>query len=139
LSPEDARLLMMRCREAKEFLTNNPEAPIRHAWSTGEMVDLKLTTATFAEIAQTPLVPRPAAGQEGAARCRPAARRGDQGRGHGRWRDAHAASAAAVGDFLRPGTADQSRSGQGGALGAATQANLLAGNKTARTTGCCST
>ncbi|MGB8239633.1 MAG: Hsp70 family protein, partial [Azonexus sp.] len=53
LSPEDARLLMMRCREAKEFLTINPEAPITARLATGEMVDMKLDVATFAEIAQT--------------------------------------------------------------------------------------
>jgi molecular chaperone HscA len=40
LSPEDSRrLLMMRCREAKEFLTVNPEAPITARLSTGEMVE----------------------------------------------------------------------------------------------------
>ncbi|MGE5768888.1 MAG: Hsp70 family protein, partial [Betaproteobacteria bacterium] len=53
VSPSDARLLMMRCREAKEFLTLNPEAPITARLSTGEMVDLKLDVATFAEITQT--------------------------------------------------------------------------------------
>ena len=45
--------LMMRCREAKEYLTNNPEAPITARLSTGEMVDTKLDVATFASIAQT--------------------------------------------------------------------------------------
>ena len=53
LSPEDARLLMMRCREAKEYLTNNPEAQITVRLTSGEMVDIKLDVATFAEIAQT--------------------------------------------------------------------------------------
>ena len=35
LSAEDARRLMMSCREAKEFLTKNPEAPISLRLSTG--------------------------------------------------------------------------------------------------------
>ena len=33
---------MMRCREAKEFLTHNPEAPISLRLATGEMIDLTL-------------------------------------------------------------------------------------------------
>src|SRR5512139_3430789 len=35
LSPQDSRLLMMRCREAKEFLTVNPEAPITARLASG--------------------------------------------------------------------------------------------------------
>ncbi|MCX7896525.1 MAG: Fe-S protein assembly chaperone HscA [Rhodocyclaceae bacterium] len=50
LSDEDAQLLLMRAKEAKEFLTFNPEAPITARLSTGEFVDLKLTSATFTEI-----------------------------------------------------------------------------------------
>ena len=53
LSPEDGRLLMMRCREAKEYLTNNPEAQITVRLTSGEMVDIKLDVPTFAAIAQT--------------------------------------------------------------------------------------
>ncbi|MFN3883476.1 MAG: Fe-S protein assembly chaperone HscA [Rhodocyclaceae bacterium] len=53
LSHEDARLLMMRAREAKEFLTLNGEAPITARLSTGEFVDLKLTSEIFTEITRT--------------------------------------------------------------------------------------
>ncbi|MFN6961602.1 MAG: Fe-S protein assembly chaperone HscA, partial [Rhodocyclaceae bacterium] len=53
LSHEDARLLLMRAREAKEFLTLNGEAPITARLSTGEFVDLKLTSAIFTEITRT--------------------------------------------------------------------------------------
>jgi len=53
VSPHDARLLQMRAREAKEFLTLNGEAPISVKLSTGEYVDLKLTSEIFAEITRT--------------------------------------------------------------------------------------
>ncbi|MDI6749210.1 MAG: Fe-S protein assembly chaperone HscA [Rhodocyclaceae bacterium] len=53
LSHEDARLLLMRAREAKEFLTLNGEAPITARLSSGEFVDLKLTSETFTEITRT--------------------------------------------------------------------------------------
>ncbi|MCX8086468.1 MAG: Fe-S protein assembly chaperone HscA [Rhodocyclaceae bacterium] len=53
LSHEDARLLLMRAREAKEFLTLNSEAPITARLSTGEFVDLKLTSEIFTEITRT--------------------------------------------------------------------------------------
>ncbi|MDI6747283.1 MAG: Fe-S protein assembly chaperone HscA [Rhodocyclaceae bacterium] len=49
----DARLLQMRAREAKEFLTQHGEAPITAKLSTGEFVDLKLTSETFTEITRT--------------------------------------------------------------------------------------
>ncbi len=49
----DARLLQMRAREAKEFLTLHGEAPITAKLSTGEFVDLKLSTEVFAEITRT--------------------------------------------------------------------------------------
>ncbi len=53
LSHQDARLLQIRAREAKEFLTSHGEAPIVARLSTGEFVDLKLTTAIFNEISHT--------------------------------------------------------------------------------------
>jgi molecular chaperone HscA len=53
LSHHDARLLQMRAREAKEFLTLNGEAPITAKLSTGEFVDLKLTTEVFNQISKT--------------------------------------------------------------------------------------
>ncbi len=53
VSPGDARLLQMRAREAKEFLTQHGEAPITAKLSTDEFVDLKLTTEIFSEITRT--------------------------------------------------------------------------------------
>ena len=50
VSPGDARLLQTRAREAKEYLTSHAEAPITAKLSTGEFVDLKLTTEVFADI-----------------------------------------------------------------------------------------
>ena len=58
LSSGDSRLLLTRAREAKEYLTYHSEAPITARLSTGEMVDLTLTTAIFNEITQT-LVAKP--------------------------------------------------------------------------------
>jgi molecular chaperone HscA len=53
LSHEDARLLQMRAREAKEYLTLNGEAPISARLATGEFVDLRLTTEIFNRISHT--------------------------------------------------------------------------------------
>lgn len=50
LSHEDARLVMIRAREAKEFLTNHSEAPITVKLSHDVTIDLTLDVATFAEI-----------------------------------------------------------------------------------------
>ncbi len=53
LSSGDARLLLTRAREAKEYLTFHGEAPISARLSNGEMVDLTLTTQIFNDITQT--------------------------------------------------------------------------------------
>jgi molecular chaperone HscA len=53
VSPNDARLLQTRAREAKEYLTTHGEAPITAKLSSGEFVDLKLTTEIFTEITRT--------------------------------------------------------------------------------------
>ncbi|MGL5631189.1 MAG: Fe-S protein assembly chaperone HscA, partial [Azovibrio sp.] len=50
LSHEDARLIMIRAREAKEFLTSHSEAPITVKLSHDVTIDLTLNVATFAEI-----------------------------------------------------------------------------------------
>jgi len=50
LSHSDARLLLMRAREAKEYLTYHGEAPITVKLGSGEYVDVKLTTAIFSAI-----------------------------------------------------------------------------------------
>ncbi len=50
LSPQDARLLLTHAREAKEYLTAHGEAPVTVRLGSGEYVDVKLTTAIFSEI-----------------------------------------------------------------------------------------
>src|SRR3954463_11708553 len=53
LGPKDMRLLQVRAREAKEHLTFHGEAPITAKLSTGDVVDLVVTTETFCSITQT--------------------------------------------------------------------------------------
>ncbi|MBL8479102.1 MAG: Fe-S protein assembly chaperone HscA [Sterolibacteriaceae bacterium] len=53
LSPQDARLLQMRAREAKEQLSQHGRAPITVKLGSGEYVDLTLTTEAFTEITRT--------------------------------------------------------------------------------------
>ena len=52
LGPSDARLLLVKSREAKEMLTGHQSAPIVAALSTGDDVNLALTADTFADITQ---------------------------------------------------------------------------------------
>ncbi len=53
LSPQDARLLQMRAREAKEQLSQHGRVPITVKLGSGEYVDLMLTTQIFSEISRT--------------------------------------------------------------------------------------
>lgn len=53
LKPQDTRLLLTRAREAKEELTNHPEVGMTAMLSTGETVDLKLTSEIFTEITRS--------------------------------------------------------------------------------------
>jgi len=53
LSLQDARLLQMRAREAKEQLSQHGQAPITVKLGSGEYVDLVLTTEIFTEISRT--------------------------------------------------------------------------------------
>jgi molecular chaperone HscA len=48
LSPQDARLLMVKAREAKERLSAEPDVRINAVLSTGEVVDVTLASAEFA-------------------------------------------------------------------------------------------
>ncbi|MBV2235384.1 MAG: Fe-S protein assembly chaperone HscA [Sterolibacterium sp.] len=50
LSPSDARLLQASAREAKEYLTTQSESPINVRLGSGEVVELLLTMETFTEI-----------------------------------------------------------------------------------------
>jgi molecular chaperone HscA len=53
LAPRDMRLLQVKSREAKEHLTAHGEAPITARLSSGEFVDLSIDTETFCSITQT--------------------------------------------------------------------------------------
>jgi molecular chaperone HscA len=53
LSPADARLLLVKSREAKEMLTGHDAAPIVATLSGGVKVNLELTAETFTAITRT--------------------------------------------------------------------------------------
>lgn len=53
LSHRDARVLLTRAREAKEYLTSHGEAPITVKLGSGEYVDLVLTSDIFSDITRT--------------------------------------------------------------------------------------
>ncbi|MCX7146553.1 MAG: Fe-S protein assembly chaperone HscA [Sulfuritalea sp.] len=53
LSPQDARLLQMRAREAKEQLSQHGQVPITVKLGSSEYVDLVLTTEVFTDISRT--------------------------------------------------------------------------------------
>jgi molecular chaperone HscA len=53
LGPADARLLLVKSREAKEMLTGHDAAPIVATLASGETINATLTKATFTEITRT--------------------------------------------------------------------------------------
>jgi molecular chaperone HscA len=53
LGAPDMRKLLVKSREAKEYLTYHGEAPVSTRLSSGEWVDLSITTEKFCEITQT--------------------------------------------------------------------------------------
>lgn len=53
LGARDMRLLQMKAREAKEHLTYHGEAPITAKLSSGDVVDVTIDTETFCSITQT--------------------------------------------------------------------------------------
>ncbi len=130
LSPYDARLLQTRAREAKEYLTTHGEAPITVKLGSGEYVDVVLTTEIFTEITRT-LV------QKTLAPTRKALR--DAGLTVEEVRGVVMVGGAtrmpqiqhAVGEFFKQEPLNNLDPDKVVALGAATQANLLAGNRAA--------
>ncbi|HCZ17609.1 MAG TPA: Fe-S protein assembly chaperone HscA [Candidatus Accumulibacter sp.] len=129
-SVEDASMLLTRAREAKEYLTFHGVAPITGRLNSGEVVDLRLSTEIFAEITQT-LVAKTMQPVKKALR--------DAGLSVSDVKGVVMVGGAtrmpqvqrAVGEFFRQDPLNNLDPDKVVALGAATQANLLAGNHTA--------
>jgi molecular chaperone HscA len=130
LSPEDARLLQVKAREAKEHLSQRSEAPITVKLGSGEYVDLTLSIDTFAEITKTLL-------QKTLVPTRKALR--DAGLTVADVNGVVMVGGAtrmpqiqhAVGEFFKQEPLNNLDPDKVVALGAAIQANLLAGNRAA--------
>mgnify|MGYP000997928369 CR=1 FL=1 len=130
LSVEDASMLLRRAREAKEYLTFHGAAPVTARLNSGEVVDLTLTTETFAEITQT-LVAKTIQPVKKALR--------DAGLSVAEVKGVVMVGGAtrmpqvqrAVGEFFRQEPLNNLDPDKVVAIGAATQANLLAGNRAA--------
>ena len=128
LAPRDMRLLLVKAREAKEHLTSHGEAPITARLATGEFVDVAIDTETFCRITQT-LV------QKTLGPVRKALR--DAGLGVGDIQGVVMVGGAtrmpqiqrAVADFFKRDPLNNLDPDKVVALGAAMQANVLAGNK----------
>ena len=127
-SPEDARLLLLRAREAKEMLTGHDAAPIVATLSTGQRIDLSLTAATCSSITRT-LIEKTLAPARRALRdagLKPTELDGVVLVGGAtRMREVR----RAVGEFFGQAPLTNLNPDEVVALGAAIQANALAGNR----------
>jgi molecular chaperone HscA len=128
LDPKDMRLLQVRAREAKEHLTFHGEAPITARLSTGDVIDLSIDSETFCGITQT-LVQKTLGPVRKA--LRDAGLTVDQVKGvvmvGGATRMPQIQRA--VGEFFRRDPLNNLDPDKVVALGAAMQANVLAGNR----------
>jgi molecular chaperone HscA len=130
LGPRDMRLLLVKSREAKEYLTAHGEARITAKLATGDVVDVSLDTETFCRVTQQ-LVQKTLGPMRRA--LRDAGLRPDEVKGvvmvGGATRMPQIQRA--VGDFFRCDPLNNLDPDKVVAIGAAMQANVLAGNKPA--------
>jgi molecular chaperone HscA len=128
LDSRDMRLLQVRAREAKEYLTFHGQAPITARLSTGDVIDLSLDSETFCSITQT-LVQKTLGPMRKALRDAGLAVEDIKGvvmvGGATRMPQVQ----RAVGDFFRRDPLNNLDPDKVVALGAAMQANVLAGNQ----------
>ena len=130
LSPEDTRLLMLKAREAKENLTLHATAPIFAELSSGDKVGLTLTAEIFTEITRN-LVAKTLAPVRRALRDAGLAPKDVKGVVMVGGATRMPQIQQAVGALFGAPPLTNLNPDQAVALGAAIQANVLAGNRAA--------